>query len=132
MQLTVEKIHPTKSGKGYMVRAAGVPDAYYSGALGIEQTQGKTIDAEIGSWQSPSGSSVATIKSFSLSSAQPAPQAPTVQHTDRWYMAFVSNVCAHAIQSGLITDPAQLAIWASGAKHAADGLEMNGDGSTPF
>ena len=140
MQLTVERLSPTKSGKGYMVKGSGLVDSYYSKAMGIEQTLGKTLDAVIGSFSTPAGVKVETIESFTISSAQSSPQ-PSQNGTrasisgDRWYMPFVSNVCAHAITSGLVVSPADLSVWARAAKIAAlsaDSMPGSDDDPTPF
>ena len=120
MLLQVLEVKPTKSGKGYMVTAGGGKKYYAALSTGIEQALGKQIEAELGSFQTATGVQE-TIQSFTTNYAQPAPTA-FVGHsngTDRWYMPFVSNICAHAIQSGLITSGEELWKWAAYAKHSA-------------
>ena len=56
--------------------------------------------------------------------AQPAPIGTVAP----WFMPFVSNVVAHAIQAGLIKEPAQIRAWLIAAKTAAT---AHGDG-IPF
>lgn len=120
MMIIVENVTPTKSGKGYMVNGK-----YFAGLkTGIEQAQGKQIDALMGSFKSASGATVETIESFTASSSQPAPQAAVarlngIPAIDRWWLPFVSNQCAHAIAAGLITSGEDLMKWATFAKAAA-------------
>ena len=42
---------------------------------------------------------------------------------DRWYMPFVSNTVAHAIEAELITKPADIEVWARAAKQAAQDID---------
>lgn len=43
---------------------------------------------------------------------------------DRWWMPFVSNTVAHAIQAGFITEPLMIKTWAAAAKQAALEIEQ--------
>lgn len=117
MQLTIESVRGTKSGKGYMVKANGVD--YFSKAPGIEQAQGKVVDAEVGQFNGQRGV-MKTIESFSVSSNAPADSGGMP-----WWWPSVSNVWAHAIQSGHIVPgekpvTEQLINWAKAVKAAAE------------
>ncbi len=126
MLIQVDTITTTKSGKGYMVNGK-----YFAGLkTGIEQAGGKQIDALMGSFKSTTGALVETIESFTISTAQPAPQAVVarsngISSVDRWWLPFVSNQCAHAIAAGLITSGEDLIKWAQFAKLAAIACEKH-------
>lgn len=115
MNLTVESVDRTKSGNAYMVKANG--QRYVSKAPGIEQAVGKVIDAVVGSFKGDKGP-VSTIESFTASSA-----APAAVSGNHWYMPFISNICAHAIASGLIKDGEGLKTWTRHAQAAALALD---------
>ena len=51
---------------------------------------------------------------------------------DRFWMPFVSNICAHAIQAGQISDPSQLQLWATAAKRAALHIDKAEDDEPDF
>lgn len=50
---------------------------------------------------------------------KPNPSTGTGDNIPPWYMPFVSNLCAHAIQAGLIKDPRDLNQWALKAAQVA-------------
>ncbi len=126
--LTVESVVLTKSGKAYNVKAGG---KFYvaSKSSGIEQVMpGTQIDATLGAFAAPNGANVSTIDGFTKLNGNIALQArqePSggVQVVDRFYMAFVSNVVAHAIQVGRILEPEDILDWATAARDAAMALE---------
>ena len=112
---TVEEVTKTKSGKALRVKLAGT---WYGGFLdsGLDKAVGKTIEAQItpdkgwglgiGQW------------SYSQAPAQPSPANTAVKPSngDRWWLPFVSNQVAHAIQAGRIQTPADMNAWAKAAK----------------
>jgi hypothetical protein len=112
MLLQVDEVKLSKTGKSYAVKSGG---RYYTcKALGIEQANGKQIEAQIGSY-SFNGQTYPTIESFTIASGGKAPtgQPP---NGDRWWLPFVSNQVAHAIAAGLIKEPADMGQWARMAK----------------
>lgn len=119
MQLTVNSAERTKSGKGYTVMASG--KRYFSKALGIEQAVGKVVEAKLGMFSGSNGSSVDTIEEFTYV-AGASPVSSPVKQEGYWYMAFVSNVCANAIQTGLIKNGEDLKTWVNNAQAAAEAM----------
>lgn len=122
MQLSVETVTKSKSGKALRIKAGG---AWYGARLnaGLEKAVGKTIEAEvqhdetygdqIGAWKIIEGSTPpAQQKNGNGASANGAPA----------WLPFASNTVAHAINAGLITDPAQVSKWAQSAKEAFEAL----------
>ena len=45
------------------------------------------------------------------------------QASDRFFMPFISNICAHAIQVGKIDDPSKIGPWARAAYKVALDLD---------
>jgi hypothetical protein len=121
MLLHVESIE--KGPKSYKLKANG--STYFAGfkVKGIEQTTGKAIEAVI-TKNEYQGRTYNWIDGFTVEEGSTAvPTASVSRSTDRWYMPYVSNVCAHAIAAGLIKEPADLQRWALGAKAAAEVLD---------
>ena len=130
----VDSVELSKTGKSWRVKMGG---KYYGSSAdsNIDQAKGKAIDftfksdPKFGDWIE----SWAYAQSAPQAAAQTAQRATTNQvamtpgvgtHVDRWYMPFVSNTIAHAIQVGLITQPSQITGWAKSAKEAAEALEI--------
>lgn len=125
MKLKIVEVKPgTKSGTYWAVAEGGIK--YYSKASGIEQAGGKTIEADLGQFAGKQGP-VNTIESFSISVSQPAAEQNNGQ--PYWWPS-VSNVWAHAIQSGLIKEPSDLKQWALAVQAAAE--ERQEDDDIPY
>lgn len=127
--LTIKSVKLSASGKAYNV-GTDTGKYYVAGlATGIEQAEGKTIEAELGSFQSASGKRVETIDGFTLADTPKAPTAnPSHSNGDRWWLPFVSNQCAHAIQAGLVKTEEELSNFAAAARRAI----LNADEDIPF
>jgi hypothetical protein len=120
MQLTIESVGPSKSGKALRVKAGG---SWYGAKKDSGLTAGMTIDAEVSNGEY--GAWIDKYKAVSNgngSSGVTAPQTTTNGSGDRWYMPFVSNTVAHAINAGIIKEPADIKAWAAAAKQAAQDL----------
>ena len=127
----VDSVELSKTGKSWRVKMGG---KYYGSSAdsNIDQAKGKAIDFTfksdpkfgdwIESWAYAQSAPQAAAQTAQRATA-PA-QAPNGGHVDRWYMPFVSNTIAHAIQVGLITQPSQITGWAKAAKEAAEALEI--------
>ena len=133
MKGTVTEVKPSTSGKSY---AATIGGARYSAKLDsrLEQAVGKPIDFTIDSseYKGKVINWVATWDYDRGTASVGPPQAPasipaqTVLRSnppDRWYMPFISNTVAHAIQAGLVKDSPSLSQWASAAYRAAMQIE---------
>ena len=118
-QLAIERSTPSKSGKSMIISAGG--KTYYSKP---EQNipVGATIEAEI-STSDYQGKEMLWINKYRIISQGTTVQreTPAVSQLTQppWWMPFVSNTVAHAIQAGRIEGPAQIEAWASAAKTAA-------------
>lgn len=122
MQLTIESVGPSKSGKALRVKAGG---KWYGANKDSGISSGMTIEAEvedgefglwINKWKAVNGSAApqghpVTEPRTASSSAGTAGAAPV-------WSNFVSNQVAHAIQAGLIQSPEQIKLWAAAAKQA--------------
>jgi hypothetical protein len=127
MQLTVENVTTAKSGKSLRVKASG---EWYGAKKDSGIKAGTTIEAEVsdgdyGKWidsyKLVNGSAAPQAGMPSVSDGQVgtprAPSLPPAGAAPVW-SNFVSNQVAHAIQAGLITDPAHIKLWAAAAKQA--------------
>lgn len=124
MQLTIDSVGPSKSGKALRIKANG---SWYGAKKDSGLTQGMTIDAEVSNgdygawidkWKAVNGSAAPQSSPAGLPAGSPvAGQAPSGGAAPVWGN-FVSNQVAHAIQAGLITSPEQIKIWAAAAKQA--------------
>jgi len=127
----IESIQDSKSGKTVSVKVNG---KYYS--CSDFTIKNAPIGSEIAFETSESQYGDVTINWLNDWSVgekpanAPSPSAPTTTTTsdyvDRWYMPFVSNTVAHAIQSQAITQPTEIEKWARAAKSAAFNLERKG------
>lgn len=118
MQLTVESVGPSKSGKALRVKANG---AWYGAKKDSGITVGQTIDAEVSNgdfgawidrWKPVNGS--AAPDAVGSSRASPA----AAQASAPVWLPFASNTVAHAIQAGIITAPNMVEAWTRAAKEA--------------
>lgn len=121
MQMQVEAVQLSKSGRSYNVRSNG--KYYVCKAKGIEQTTGRTIEAELGSFAAPNGASVATIESFSLVDSVAGPRsspaaAPALSRADPWWMPSATRIVGDAIRAGLIKNSQELLAWYEDARDA--------------
>ena len=111
----VEGVSPSKSGKSFRIKIDG--EWYGAGKdSGLDKMEGKTVefsfeDGDFGPW----------IQEWK--EAAGAPSAQGKQSSGPWWMPFVSNTVAHAIQAGEIKDPKAISAWAKAAKDAAEALE---------
>lgn len=124
MQITIDKIKPNEKS---LVVTAGGKDYFAKKDSGI--TAGMTIDVETEDSEY-NGKNYCWIKKWKAMAAQTPDQPaspPKGQQasTGLWWMPFVSNVTAHAIQAGLITEPRQLEGWATAARNAAHKLDTD-------
>lgn len=78
-------------------------------------SQGQSYDLEIEE-RTYQGKTYAHVKKVASANGGGSTAAGGV---DRWWMPFVSNVTAHAIEAGKIEDPMQIKAWAAAAKTAA-------------
>ena len=123
MQLVIERVKPTAKS---LVLTAGGREYFAKKETGI--TAGMTIDAETEA-SDFNGKTYVWVKKFKVAAPQmPVParagdgdprgnQSTTSAGAAPW-LPFASNTVAHAIQSGLITDPSHVKIWAAAAKQA--------------
>ena len=136
MLLTVESVRLAKSGKSYTVHTTTGDEylAQISRCKGIEQAAGRQIEAITSTWTAPDGKVLATIEGFTFV-IQPLPQiimkSEPGRASDRWWLNFVSNTVAHAIQAGLIKELNQLQHWARAAKVAALRVDQVADNTEP-
>lgn len=126
MQLVVEAVTKSKSGKALRIKAG---DKWYGARLnsGLEGAKGKTIDAEVHD-DEQYGLQIDTYKlvgSTPAADKAPTPGVPAGGNSAPWWMPFVSNITAHAIQAGIITAPNQIEAWATAARAAAHKLETD-------
>lgn len=118
MKLTIEKIKPAKKPGTYWVTAGG--QDYWTKAPGIEQASGRVIEAKLGQFDGDKGP-VKTIQEFSMTQETLGAAHGVVP----WWWPSVSNVWAHAIQSGHISPGVdmpvskQLEQWALAVKYVA-------------
>ena len=123
---TVDSVTKSSSGKSWRVK---IGSEFYGANFDskIDSMLGKPIDFEwtdgkFGKW----------LQSWGPDSTTPAVVAPVgvavaIPKGDRWWLAFVSNQCAHAIAAGHIKGVADLRSWAIAAKDAiqkADGNDI--------
>jgi hypothetical protein len=119
MLLNVESVSPSKSGKALRVKAGA---DWYGAKKDSGITKGMTIEAEIedgeyGKWIGKYKAVNGSNGSSAPQSSPPPSSSGAVGAAPIW-ANFVSNQVAHAIQSGHITSPEQIKIWAAAAKTA--------------
>lgn len=126
MQLTIEAVKTNPSGKSLTVKAGG-KDYFAKTNSGI--SPGMTIEAETKVSDYNGKSNVWIEKWKAVAEATQTPQAgtkpPAANGSAPWWMPFVSNTVAHAIQAGIIQTPNQIDAWAVAARLAAQKLETD-------
>lgn len=127
MQLTVESI---KTNDKSIVLKAGGKEYFAKKDSGI--SQGMTIEAETedSDYNGKHYCWVKKWKQVQQTAATPSPQTGAGSGLvsggsggATWWMPFVSNTVAHAIQAGIIQNPQQIDAWAVAARLAAQKLE---------
>jgi hypothetical protein len=124
VQLQIESVTKSKSGKSFVVKAGG---KQYLANLESGLSQGMTIEAETKD-SDFNGTLLTWIEKWKpvTTAAIPSPQTGTNSGGSApWWMPFVSNVTAHAIQAGIIQTPNQIEAWAIAARNAAHKLETD-------
>ena len=128
----IESCTLSKSGKSYSVIISGKK---FSAKLDsrLNDNVGRTIDfdTEESDFTGKDGKKVTMnwVTTWGLDTTQPAvsplgvPAKAQATGADRFYMNFVSNVVAHAIQVGKIDDPSKIGPWARAAYKVALDLD---------
>jgi len=127
----IKSVMKSKSGKAFRVQFEG-SEAWYGAFLdsGIDGAVGKVVDAQI----TPNKGFGEGIGQWAYSQAptSPAPANTAVgastgasagAYSDRWWLPFVSNQCAHLIAAGVIKDKASLNQWAKDLKETVIGVD---------
>lgn len=122
MQLAIEQVTKSKSGKALRVKANG---AWYGARLTskLDTLQGKTIEAEV-KHDETYGDQIEAYKVVESAAPAAAPRsngAAPVNGSPAW-LPFASNTVAHAISAGLILEAGQVSMWAKAAKEAFEAL----------
>ena len=137
MSVQVEDVMTAKSGKSLRVKLGGT---WYGASLdsGLNGAKGKIIEAEcqtsdkFGPWIKGWKEVAAPQGTPPLASGSPAsrPAAAATHYAGEpgdnitpWYMPFVSNTVAHAIEKGLIQDPNAINQWALKAAQVAQAVK---------
>lgn len=119
MQLTVESVGPSKSGKALRIKAGG---KWYGAKKDSGITAGATIDAEvedgdfglwINKWKAVNGS-----QANARAGDEPAVNRIAGAGGSPAWLPFASNTVAHAIAAQIITAPNQIEPWVRAAKDA--------------
>jgi hypothetical protein len=123
MQLTIENVKTNPSGKSCVVKAGG-KDYLAKPAMGL--APGMTIEAELKE-SFFNGKTNVWIEKYKAVNGSAAPQAgPGAGHSSTAtpagaapvWLPFASNTVAHAINAGIIKEPADVKAWAAAAKQA--------------
>ena len=118
--LTIEAVTDSKTGKSLRVKAG---EDWYGANKDSGLTKGMTVEAEVSDgeygkwidkWKPTNGSAAPQVDG--TASAQ-AKQSTTPGAAPAW-LPFASNTVAHAINAGLIKEPADVKLWAAAAKLA--------------
>ena len=117
MQLNIESVKQTSSGKSLIVKAGGKD---YFAKVGVGLSAGMTVDAETEESEF-NGKTNVWIKKWKPAQGATQSQATGTSNGSAW-LPFASNTVAHAISSGLITSPEQVKAWAAAAKQAYQDL----------
>lgn len=124
MQLAIEQVTKSKSGKALRVKANG---AWYGARLTskLDTLQGKTIEADV-KHDETYGDQIEAYKvvESAAPAAATAPRSNGVAPANgspAW-LPFASNTVAHAISAGLILEAGQVSMWAKAAKEAFEAL----------
>lgn len=129
MQMTVESVKATSTGKSLVVKAGG-KDYFAKTTSGLMTMAGHTIEAETKDSVFNGKTNTWIEKWAPVQAATQTPPAGTnaaafVAATPAPWLPFASNTVAHAISNGLITAPAQIEAWTRAAKEAF--FKVNGE-----
>ena len=128
MQLTIENVKTNPSGKSCVVKAGG-KDYLAKPAMGL--APGMTIEAELKE-SFFNGKTNIWIEKYKAVNGSAAPQAGASPERSQGplvdrerpavaappWLPFASNTVAHAINAGIIKEPADVKQWAAAAKQA--------------
>lgn len=116
MQITVKYANAAKEGKKFG-SIVGADDVRFPcpPALVAQFEKGQTYEVETKpeKW----GDQMVQVIKGIKSNGHAAPSSG-----DKWWMPFVSNTVAHAIQAGLIKGPGEISTWARAARNVAEDL----------
>jgi hypothetical protein len=128
IKIDIDKVLPPKPGKvqGYVVTMQGATYGFFPDKIS-PMTGPAEVEVVARHYQGKEYWNITSIKQSSTAKpyvAPPPPGAggsapPRPAEAAPWWMPFVSNTVAHAIQAGFITDPAMVLDWARAAKEAA-------------
>lgn len=121
MQLTIESVQKTKSGKSLGVKAGGKD---YLAKVDSGLQAGMVIDAETET-SDYNGKSYTWITKYKA-----VGKANGESHASGGmpWLPMASNTVAHAINAGLIKEPSDVKIWLMAVKEAVEGAQAD----TPF
>lgn len=122
MQLTIESVQKTKTGKSLGVKASGKD---FLAKLDSGLQVGMVIEAETETSDYQGKSYVWIGKYKAVSQGNGA--APANSGGYPW-LPMASNLTAHAINAGLIKEPAEVKLWIAATKQAFEEVA----GSVPF
>lgn len=119
MNVTPKFVNPAKDGKkwGSIVLTDDTKLMVKADMVGrFVKGQSYEVETESQTW---GDKPVVTVKAIKANGAAPSGSGGGIAH---WWMPFVSNVTAHAIQAGKIENPGQIKAWAFAAKQAAESI----------
>jgi len=138
MQVTATFVNPPKNPGGKYGSIKATDGRYYSiewARYGTVFRKGGTYDVEV-STAEQNGKTFYNITGLNTgperAAGNGAAAAGGAPPPDRFWMPFVSNTVAHAIQNGLITEPTHIKVWAAAAKQAALELDKPANGRGEF
>lgn len=122
MQITVKFANAAKDGKKFG-SIVGKDDTRYPCPASMvgRFVKGQTYDVETAT-EKWGDSDVQVIKGVKANAAPASTGNGGNYGGDKWWMPFVSNTVAHAIQAGHITGPGEIGTWAKAAKLAAEAV----------
>jgi hypothetical protein len=118
MQLIIESVKPTKTGKSLGIKASG-KDYLAKTDSGIQV--GMVIDAEIETtdYQGKTYTWIGKYKRVEGNGAAPASSGGLA------WLPMASNLTAHAITAGLVKEPGEVKLWIAAAKQAFEEVTGN-------
>ncbi|HEU4344784.1 MAG TPA: hypothetical protein VFU31_24815 [Candidatus Binatia bacterium] len=119
MQLTIESVQKTKTGKSLGVKANGKD---YLAKLDSGIQAGMTIDAETETTDYNGKTYTWIGKYRAVEAAKGNGAAPTGGLA---WLPMASNLTAHAITAGLVKDPADVKLWIAATKQAFEEVSGN-------
>lgn len=118
MRVTAMKVGPPKSGHGPWWAKVG-PDSFVSfDPQKFDIKERGSYDIELRETEKGGRvyRDVIMCKPAVNGASSAAPSASTAP--DRWWLPMCSNLCAHAIQAGLVKNPSDIKMWAAATKQA--------------